>query len=129
MFDDALYDDITDNPTLESIARIAGTEAAAQISIDFGGIRLHIPVSLGVHSPLAVSIGLDAAQKIAQIYGGMHLDVPLNPGKRARIIAMDAEGYSAPVIARKVGCTERLVYKVRAEQAEKNQMTLPLQST
>lgn len=124
--DEDLYDGISDKPNLSSIERLIGTDLAIQISQDFGGRRLQIPLKPGPNSLLAGSVGLAAAEKIAQIYGGMHFDVPISIGKRAEIKALNAAGLSAPAIARKVRCGVRLVYAVRAELQDEKQISLPL---
>lgn len=119
-------DDLSLNPSLESIAKIAGEDAAIQISIDFGGTRIYIPQSPGEHAPLTICVGLDAAKKIAQTYGGMNLTVPVTVGKRAEIENLNKQGYTAAQIARKVRCSMSMVNKVRAEIANRDQMSLPL---
>lgn len=126
MTSDIPYDDLTDNPTLQSIAQIAGDAVATQLSVDFGGIRLHIPQKPGPHSPLCISIGMDSALKIAQIYGGMHFDVPLALGKRAQIIDMIGQNMSAATIARTLRCTTRTVYKIREDLRKNDQLSLPV---
>lgn len=124
--DDELYDDLSERPNLSSIERLIGTDLTIQLSQDFGGTRLHIPLNPGPNSPLSVSVGLAAAQKIAQVYGGMYFNVALSLGKRAEIKALNAAGWSAPAIARKVRCGVRLVYAIRAEIANEKQISLPL---
>lgn len=126
MIDENLYDDLDENPTLSSIAKIIGEESAVDISVDFGGVRLEIPQRPGQHSPLSVCIGLDSALKISQIYGGMRFDVPLMIGKRAEIIRLNEEGRSAPEIAREVRCSTRTVHRIRAAIIEEQlQIKLP----
>ncbi len=126
MYDEYGHDDLSFKPTIASIAKIVGKDAAAQILMDFGGMRIYIPHNPGAHSPLTVSIGLDAAQKIAQTYGGMDFTVPVNLGKDAEIKRLNAEGYSASAIARKVRCSLRKVYLVREQVEKENQLDLPM---
>jgi len=124
---DDFYDDLSENPTLASITKLVGEDAAEQISMEFGGVRLHIPCSPGKNSPLSVVVGLDAAKKIAQTYGGMYFDVPVSLGKRARIVELSKMNVPAGKIARTLWCTERYVFKVRAEEKQDDgQTSLPL---
>lgn len=126
MYEESEHDDLSEKPTLKSIATLVGEDAAAQISMDFGGRRIYVPSSPGANSPLSVCIGLDAATKIAHTYGGMEFSVPVNLGKKAEIRKLTAEGHSASYIARKVRCCQRTVYKVREEIASENQLDLPI---
>lgn len=125
MMDEDFYDDLAERPNLGSLEKLIGTELTIQLSQDFGGVRLQIPLKPGPNSPLSASVGLAAALKIAQVYGGMTYDVPLNPGKRAEIRALNAQGWTAKAIARKVRCSVRMVYTIRADVADEKQAKLP----
>lgn len=110
------YEDLSENPTLDSIAKIIGVENAAKLSKDFGGRRLHIPGTPGEHSPITVSIGLDLAEKISQIYGQMSFDVPLNFALRKQIAyLLENTDLTAPKIAEKLRCHRRTVFLVKAQ--------------
>ena len=111
---------------MASIALLVGDEAAAKISMDFGGTRIYIPQRPGEHAPLSVCVGLDAANKIAQTYGGMEFTVPLMLGKKSEIILLNQDGLSASQIARKVRCSISMVYRIRAELEADKQTSLPL---
>ena len=125
-FENALEYDLSDNPTLESVAVLIGEELATKLSCDFGGVRLHIPVKPGKYSPISVSIGIKAAQIVAEIYGGMRMQVPISAGKREKIQKLLDEGtLSIPKIAIASKCTERNVYKVKA-QGLKPPASIPL---
>lgn len=117
-------DDLPYNPTLGAIEMLIGAEYAALISMELGGRRVHIPKRSGAHSVLAVCVGLDNAQKISQIYGGMHFDVPVGLGKKAEVMKLTNEGWSAADIARRVRCSIRYVYAIR-DAMNNNQTSLP----
>ena len=85
--------DISFNPTIDSLIKIIGRDAMADLSKDLGGSRIYIPYKPGAHSPLSVSIGLDAAKKIAQTYGGMDFTVPVSIGKDAEIRELHEKGF------------------------------------
>jgi len=123
-------DDLPDNPTLEAITMLVGADNAALISMELGGKRVYIPHDPGEHSVMAQVVGLDNAKKISDIYGGMRMVVPVVIGRKAEILKLCAEGYSAAEIARKVRCSHRLVCDIRtkARQQEMNerQTSLPL---
>lgn len=123
------FDDLPPVPNYEAIVKIVGEEVAVRLSEDFGGIRLHIPINPGPHSPISVSIGLDAARKISEVYGSQYMSVPLNASKRAKVLALISKGWSAPKIARAARCSERYVKKLRSQLRDDQQLGLPLGDT
>lgn len=122
---DAFEHDLSDNPTLESVAKLIGDDLATRLSCDFGGIRIYIPINPGEHSPVTASIGQKAANNIAQIYGGMTMKVPLTIGKRSQIRELLAQRkLSIPQIARKMKCHERTVERVKKSSPKKVELPL-----
>lgn len=122
--DDDLPDDLSDNPTIDSIVMLVGRGLLEKMSAELGGRRIYIPHHPGADSPMAVCIGLDAAEKISQVYGGMHFEVPIRAGVRTKILKCLDEGMPKARIAPTVGCSRRMVYKVLEEEAARQQMSL-----
>jgi hypothetical protein len=96
-----------------------GPETARKLADVFGGRRLYVPKAMGEHHPIVQTIGPQAAAVLAEHFGGAAgIDVPMLAERRARILELDAAGWSRARIARDVGCTERRVYQV-LEQARR----------
>lgn len=108
-FDDEL---LTENPTLHSIERLAGRDAARMMSERFGGRRFYIPLKPNRNHHISVAVGLDNAEIICKAYGGMEFDVPLCVGKRARALKLRKDKMSVSMIAVELSCTERHVYRI-----------------
>jgi hypothetical protein len=106
---------MTMKPSFDGVCELIGVEAAVKISAACGGRRIYIPVSPSRDSALSRLIGHQSAQKMAFVYGGQRWDVPLTMGKKARIADMVRRGFSAPAIAEQLSCSERYVYRIRAE--------------
>jgi len=115
---------LPDNPTAEAIQALIGDEAFAQLSVDFGGSMISIPLRAGEHSPLTFSIGKDMAQRLSDVWGGMTMTVPLQAGKKARIRRMLASKMPINKICRVIGVSRTQVYRVRNDELEKNQLDL-----
>jgi Homeodomain-like domain len=99
------------------LGRSIGDEKAEKLITDFGGRRLYIPMAPGPGDRVTRSIGLVAALAMARMFGGDRLMIPLGTDqerRRVRILAMRADHFSIPRIARKLHCTQRYVYKVLA---------------
>jgi Mor family transcriptional regulator len=106
---------------LGDMALAIGAAAAARLARAFGGRRLYIPATPSARDQISTLIGLEAAVRLAKKYGGSRVMVPADPERalrRARIVAMRRQGWSASEIARTTGVSERYVYKVLA--ARKN---------
>jgi hypothetical protein len=110
-----LPEDLSENPTLESIARLIGADQAARISQAFGGLKLYIPKAPGEHSALSVVIGLEDARTIAEIWGGMELVVPITLGKNAEAKSLLKSGMSVSRVVRHLRCSRSYIYRLRAE--------------
>jgi Mor family transcriptional regulator len=99
------------------IERSIGDDAADKLIEDFGGRRLYIPLMPSPGDRITASIGLCAALAMAREFGGDRLPIPLSRDsarRRARIVALRAEGSTISQIAHELHCTERYVYKVLA---------------
>jgi len=99
------------------LGRSIGDEKAEKLIADFGGRRLYIPMAPGPGDRVTRSIGLVAALAMARMFGGDRLMIPLGTDqerRRVRILAMRADHFSIPRIARQLHCTQRYVYKVLA---------------
>jgi Mor family transcriptional regulator len=101
----------------DQIGHSIGGDAADKLIADFGGRRLYIPIAPSPKGSITRSIGLLAALAMARVFGGDRLFIPSTSAhlrRRARILAMRADGVSISRIARALRCTERYVYKVLA---------------
>lgn len=122
--EDAIPDDLDDNPTLRSLTALIGEENMARLSMEMGALRVYIPANPGEHHPLAVVIGLDAARKIGQVYGNMAFDVPVQIGINARILELKAQKLSTVRIAHQLRINRRTVQRVISAALEKEQLDL-----
>lgn len=115
---------------LDLVKAAVGETLALKLSEDFGGRRLYVPRKVGVHHPLAVSIGEGPANQVCAVLAQRFVELPLSPAKRSRILILAGEGIARSEIARRLSCTERFVYKVLREDrdarpGDKPQGTLP----
>lgn len=108
--------DEAEAPLFDQIRQAAGDKATDALSRDFGGRRLYIRRAMGPDHPITVSAGADAARVLGEQFSGRYVDVPLAAGKRIRILELRRGRVQVSQIARQVGCSERHVYKVLAEQ-------------
>jgi len=121
---DDIYEQLSDNPTIDALRLIIGDDAVLSLSEALGGLRVYFPYHPGKNSPVAVAVGLDNAIKIGNIYGGMHMDVPITLGKKSQILEMLAKGHTIEHIAIKARCTIRRVYQIKSEIADNKQTSL-----
>lgn len=98
--DDIEDDDISIDPTVESIKKIIGEEKWLQLSADLGGAWLYISANPGDANPLSVSIGVEAARTLGKHYGGHRFAVPVKDGRRARVLNHLANNVPVTQIAR-----------------------------
>lgn len=105
-----------DAPVIDNIARLTGAGAAARLVAEFGGGRLYIPEKPSPGDSITQAIGYVAAMRLASVFGGERVWLPSDAGRALslRIAALRAQGLSVARIARRVGCSERYVYKVLA---------------
>ncbi|MDX2094344.1 MAG: helix-turn-helix domain-containing protein [Alphaproteobacteria bacterium] len=115
---------LSDSPNTASLLALIGDEKLAQLSLDFGGAVISIPLKVGENSPIAYSIGLPAAQMLSDIWGGMQFTVPLGVGKTERILRLISEGRPINKITRIVGVSRSTIYRIIAAEEEKNQLDL-----
>lgn len=87
-----------------------GAEATLRLIELHGGTRVHVPKFPNQGVKLAREIGLAQAKALAEVWGGDYLKVPLCRYWRARVYRQ-RDGLSYPEIARKLGVTERAVWK------------------
>jgi len=101
-------------PRWEEIGRVAGDEAALQLSIKFGGTRIYVPVV--PDRQLVEAVGAEAAARLSSAWGAEQIDVPARPGKTARlkdrVRALLGQGLSCREIARQLAITERHARRV-----------------
>jgi DNA-binding transcriptional regulator LsrR (DeoR family) len=101
--------------TAANLVRLLGEDGARALAQAFGGRRLYVPRQPGAHHPITVAVGQQAAERLAAAFHGVGIDVPVMPATRTEIRRLDAEGLTRADIARKLGITERWVYKTLAE--------------
>lgn len=114
-------EDLSDNPTLDSLETLIGAELLAKLSQDLGGRRLYIPAHPGQHSPIAVSIGLDAARKISDVYGGMEFHIPLRAGTRMLVLDLYRKKVPNAQIAVRLRISRRYVQRIINAEADDRQ--------
>ena len=114
---------------LAEIAELIGEAGALAIAARVGGTRIYLPATLDDDHWLVAAIGADQAKKLCKHFAvegkrGQRIEIPLAVGGtyrqylrrvQQRIHELDEEGFSATVIARKVGTTERAVHRARAK--------------
>ena len=98
-----------------------GAAATLKLIELHGGTRVHVPKFPNQGVKLAREIGLAEAKALAEIWGGDYLKVPLCKYWRARVYRHGGASY--PEIARKLGVTERAVWKYLSDAG----MTTPPQ--
>jgi len=105
--------------------RLAGLlepEVLEKLCQQCGGTRIYIPRRIRADAVLSQTIGSDAFGRIIAKSAGERIYIPkdghFNARKRrwrAQVVALRAKGVSAARIARRLGCSERLVYKIIAQ--------------
>lgn len=101
---------------LPELVEVIGRAATSKLIEAFGGTRLYVPRSIGVHHPIAVKLGMRAAAQLADRFGLTSIDLP-NPNLR-RQRALDAARSGTMTraqVALAFGYTERGVYKMLAK--------------
>jgi hypothetical protein len=116
--------DLSDSPNTASLVALIGDEKLAQLSMDFGGSVISIPLKAGKDSPISFSIGQETAQMLSDIWGGMSFAVPLRPGKTERILRTLEETKSINRTARTLGVSRSEVYRVIEAEESKKQLDL-----
>jgi hypothetical protein len=103
--------------TLDMIAAELGEELAYKFADHFAGERVSIP-NLARQTPaLATTLGDNAARILSERFGGSAIDVPTrSQHRRAEIARLRREGKNPAAIAHRVGCTQRYVCDVLAEE-------------
>lgn len=119
-----LPEDLSENPSLESIGKLIGADRAALISAEIGGLKLYIPKNPGEHCILAAVVGLEDARAIADIYGGMEFVVPIKMGHRYEAQMMLKEGKKRSDIVRHLRCSRGFVNRIAQDMADDLQIDL-----
>ncbi len=112
-------DAIVDAGPWHRAVEIVGPEGAALLSRDFAGRRLYIPAAPGPDHPLSVCLGHPLATELAKALVGSYLDAPLTAGRRLRILTLLAQGEKPERISRIVGCSRSYVFKLQAEERDR----------
>ncbi len=110
---------------LDEVAGAIGADAAMKLSAKFGGRRLYIPKQIPANDAIAVVIGAAAAADLARYFHGTSITFPARPGKRDLVLTLAAKGtLTNSRIAEEVGVSERMVYRILAEEADRRQPDL-----
>lgn len=108
-----------------------GAEQLAKLSTIAGGTRLHVPSTIappvtgGSHgfARLSALVGERLATLLVLHFADSRIYVPR--GKRSaqvdarKVAKLDAKGWSAPRIARQLGCSNRSIYAARSRNKRK----------
>lgn len=98
--------------TLIEIAEVCGIETVIALHVHFGGVRIYIPRTYRAGHDLEI-IGADRARALCEYFSGSELTVPvvlMSPdGRRKAIRELDRGGASQRDIARRLGCSLRVV--------------------
>ena len=100
------------------LLELLGFQAASRLVEKFGGTRLSIPApeSAGYKMLADVLEDKKAADRLCVEYGGLRVILPVRViALQARVRELHRGGIKPPEIARALGCTERRVYQVLAE--------------
>ncbi len=105
---------------LDNIAKVIGAGAALRLCAHFGGSRVYVAVNPGPGNAVAGAIGHSKAARLSKYFGGERLSIPSEGAQsnRTRIARMRRRGSSVSEIARRLGCSERYVYKVLAQSRD-----------
>lgn len=110
---------------LERIAEGIGMSAALALAEHFGGRRVYVPKAIGEHHPISVALGREDAEALASWAGGDAIDVPKQAAKRAKVLALRAQGtLTVGQIATQTGYSERHVYRLGREADDSAQPDL-----
>lgn len=103
--------------TLDAIRAELGEKMAHLLTNHFSGRRIQIPSFCDETCTLTAALGINAARILSERFGGGVIDVPTGSEHRRREIArLRRQGKNPAAIARQVGCTQRYVCDVLAEQ-------------
>jgi len=102
--------------TLDTIRRELGERMAHHLTDCCGGRRVQIPNRRDKSGTLRV-LGVKAARILCERFGGCVIDVPTgNEYRRREIARLREQGENPVAIAHRLGCTQRYVCDVLAEQ-------------
>lgn len=102
---------------LDNIAKVIGAGAALRLCAHFGGSRVYIAANPAPGNPIASAIGYSKAARLSTFFGGERVAIPSETAQanRTRIARLRRRRFSVSEIARRIGCSERYVYKVMAQ--------------
>lgn len=90
-----------------------------------GGTRLHIPRGRRGDG-FERLVGRQLAERLIDLFGGSSIYVPrLEQSKRvklSRVIRLTRNGHGANAIARRLGCSVRVVYRKRADARDQGRL-------
>ena len=95
------------------LTRIVGAAAALRMIEAHAGTRVYVPKDINQNSAARLALPLHEARRLGEAFGGEHILVPIARAWRVRIYRQ--AGMTYPVIARKLGITDRAVGRILTE--------------
>lgn len=112
---------------LDQMLQLLGEEATLKIVESYAGTRLFVPRSLASNSKLMDQLGEKDFSKLVEYFAGTAwINVPIAREWRLGIYLAMTPPLTTPEIARKLGCIENTVYRLKREsKRDRAQMVLP----
>lgn len=109
--------------SLRDLAEEHGLRLVLRLIQEFGGVGVKVPKECGQHTELVRKLGADDANLVISMCAGQKIEVPrsaLNQkSKMDHILSLAARRWRHTDIAREVGCTDRWVRWVIANNSAK----------
>ena len=105
---------------LKEVARAAGSDAAFQMAVQFGGSEFHVPkpahLRRSQEHPLVVALGPETAVTVSKLLesGG---SVYVHTARDLCVLHLKAQGMSGVAIARRLGVSTRTVRRIMRRRA------------
>ena len=101
---------------MTDLAAAIGNDAARQLSRMMGGTTVYVPLAIGEHHPLYVTLGEHSSSKLAAAFGGSRVNIPKQVERRARVRELHRAGaLTIARIAIETDYSERHVYRLVSE--------------
>jgi DNA-binding NarL/FixJ family response regulator len=103
----------------DQVKQLVGEDVVQKLQLAYAGRQMYVPKDVAEDHALAKVIGVEATARLSKMFGGMWLAVPgTNAARRLRIRLLKSQGLKPRDIAATLGCSERYVYVVLAEDRE-----------
>lgn len=115
---DDLWGDDFANEFLSLVSEVCGESSVHALIAAHGGTAAYVPRYPAPKHILCQTLGLDDVRKIADAFGSGWVEIPLGETSfvarsRAAVSDLTAEGQSARKIARRLGISQRTVFRHR----------------